>query len=202
MRWGVWLAFQLPFKVFLSRLQSRRNSAGVRVPTKYSPCQSVSICPCPSVHILYLLILQVYKAIFTSPSSAKDVSEEDNDENMPPAQVRKTLSSKKPVRRNVASKLHLNNKVTPRSIAYAAVQVGLFLLYDILCSSATASSISTCKQQVHGLRFMEDSTTTDCTIMLSMFLRIPLGLLRRNVPKIYSTGGRCEYFLFAQGTFD
>ena len=202
MRWGVRLAFQLPCKVFLSRLQSRCNSAGVRVPEKYSPCQSVSFYPCPSVHILYLLVLQVYKAIFTSPSSAKDVSEEDDDENMPPAKVQKTSSSKKPVRRNVASKLHLNNKVTPPSIAYAVVQVGLFLIYDILCSSETASSISTCKLQAHGLRFMEDSTTRDCTIMLSMFLRISLGLLRRNVPKIYSIGGRCEYFLFAQRAFD
>jgi len=188
--------------VFLSRLQSRRNSAGVRVPEKYSPGQSVSVYPCPLVHILYLLVLQVYKTIFTSPSSAKDVSEEDNEENMPPAKLQKTLSSNKPVRRNVASKLHLNNKVTPRSIAYAAVQVGLFLLYDILCSSMTASSISTCKLRVPGPRFMEDSTTRDCTIILSMFLRIPLGLLRRNVPKIYSTGGRCEYFLFAQGAFN
>ena len=149
-----------------------------------------------------LTCLQVYKTIFTSPSSAKDISEEDNDENMPPAKLQKTLSSNKPVCRNVASKLHLNNKVTPQSIAYAAVQVGLLLLYDILCSSVTASSISTCKLRVHGPRFMEDSTTGDCTILLSMFLRIPLGPLRRNTPKIYSTGGRCEYFLFAQGAFD
>ncbi|KIJ94639.1 hypothetical protein K443DRAFT_11933 [Laccaria amethystina LaAM-08-1] len=68
------------------------------------------------------LLIKVYKSIFTSPSSAKDVSE-DNDENMPPAKLQKTLSSNKPVRRNVASKLHLNGKVTPRSIAYAAVQL-------------------------------------------------------------------------------
>jgi hypothetical protein len=83
-----------------------------------------------SDHILYLLVLQVYKAIFTSPSSAKDVSEEDNNENTPPAaKAQKILSSDKPVRRNVASKLHLNCKVTPRSIAYAAVQVWLSLLW-------------------------------------------------------------------------
>jgi hypothetical protein len=43
---------------------------------------------------------------------------------------------------------------------------------------------------------------TDCrTVLLLMFLRILMGLLRRNVPKIYSTGGQCEwYFLFTQGT--
>jgi len=69
------------------------------------------------------LLIKVYKSIFTSPSSAKDVSEEDNTENMPPAKSQKTSSGNNPVRRNVASKLHLNNKVTPRSIAYAAVQL-------------------------------------------------------------------------------
>lgn len=145
--------------------------------------------------IFYLLVLQVYKAIFTSPSSAKDVLEEDDDENMPPAKLRKTSSSSKPVRRNVASKLHLNGKVTPRSIAYAAVQVCLFLLHDVrvLCSSVTASSTLTSKLQVHGPQFMKDSTTRVCTITLLMFLRIPLGLLQRDVPKIYWNGGRSEY---------
>ena len=78
--------------------------------------------------ILYLAFLQVYKAIFTSPSSAKDVLDEENDaENMPPTKSRKTSSNY--VRRHVASKLHLNDKVTPRSIAYAAVQVRVFILY-------------------------------------------------------------------------
>jgi hypothetical protein len=36
--------------------------------------------------VFYLVFIQVYKAIFTSPSSAKGISEEeDNAENMPPA---------------------------------------------------------------------------------------------------------------------
>ena len=90
---------------------------------------SLSKCvglPLPFSSYSYLLVLQVYKAIFTSPSSAKYVSEDDDDENMPPAKLRKISSSNKPVRRNVATKLHLNGKVTPRSIAYAAVQVCLF----------------------------------------------------------------------------
>ena len=94
-----------------------------------------------------------------------------DDENMHPEKLQKILSSKKPVRRNVASKLYLNGKVTPRSIAYVAVQVCLFLLYDILqvCSSITASSTLTCKLRVV-------STTMDYTIILSMFLKIHLGL--------------------------
>jgi hypothetical protein len=32
----------------------------------------------------------------------------------------------------VASKLHLNNKVTPRSVAYAAVQVSIYVSYIVL----------------------------------------------------------------------
>lgn len=88
------------------------------------------------------MFIQVYKAIFTSPSSARDVSEEeDNTENMPPAKLQRTSSKKKPqaVRRNVASKVNLNNKVTPRSIAYAAVQVGFMLLHIVLCLFVAAA---------------------------------------------------------------
>jgi hypothetical protein len=79
---------------------------------------------------LYLIFIQVYKAIFTSPSSARDISEEeDGAENMPPAKSQRTSSGNKPTRRNVASKVNLNDKVTPRSIAYAAVQVGFMQLH-------------------------------------------------------------------------
>ncbi|KJA14120.1 hypothetical protein HYPSUDRAFT_208728 [Hypholoma sublateritium FD-334 SS-4] len=70
------------------------------------------------------LLIRVYKAIFTSPSSAKNTPDEDEDvENMPPAKLQKISSGKSPLRRNVASKVHLNDKVTSRSIAYAAVQL-------------------------------------------------------------------------------
>jgi hypothetical protein len=69
------------------------------------------------------VFLQVYKSIFTSPSSAKNILDEENDtENVAPTNSQK-VSRNNSVRRNVASKLHLNNKVTPQSIAYAAVQV-------------------------------------------------------------------------------
>lgn len=82
-------------------------------------------------HASYLMFIQVYKAIFTSPSSAMDISEEDNAENIPPAKSQRTSSGNKPTRRDVASRVNLNNKVTPRSVAYAAVMVG-FLLYMLL----------------------------------------------------------------------
>jgi hypothetical protein len=138
---------------------------------------------------------QVYKSIFTSPSSAKNILDEENDaENMAPTKSQK-ISSNNSVRRNVASKLHLN-KVTPRSVAYAAVQVCTYVTvsYVIVYLFVTASSISTCKLRVLGLRFMVDSTIMDYITMSSISLRIPRGLLQRNEPRSYSTGGQCECF--------
>jgi hypothetical protein len=144
------------------------------------------------------MFIQVYKAIFTSPSSARDISEEDDAENMPPAKSQRTSSGNKPTRRNVASKVNLNDKVTPRSIAYAAVQVGFTLLHVTLYLFAAASCISTCKPRVHGPNFMEDLTTKDCITISLISSKIPLGLQQRIAPKTYLIGGRCEYSLFLQ----
>jgi hypothetical protein len=143
---------------------------------------------------------QVYKSIFTSPSSAKNTSDEENDaENVAPTKSQK-ISSNNSVRRNVASKLHLNGKVTPRSVAYAAVQVCVYVTvsYVDLDLSVTASSISTCKLRVHGHRFMVDLITMDYITISSISLRIPQGLLQRNAPTSYSNGGQCECFYFSQ----
>jgi len=143
---------------------------------------------------------QVYKSIFTSPSSAKNTLDEENDaENVAPTKSQK-ISSNKTVRRNVASKLHLNDRVTPRSVAYAAVQVcvNVTVFYVVLDLSVAASSISTCKLRVLGLQFMVDLTTLDYITMLSIYLRIPRGLQQRSAPRSYSTGGQCEYFRFSQ----
>jgi hypothetical protein len=137
---------------------------------------------------------QVYKSIFTSPSSAKNLLDEDDIENVALTKSQK-ISSNNSVRRNVASKLHLNDKVTPRSVAYAAVQV--CVCHGILCCvdlSVTSSSILTCKLRDLGLQFMVDLTTLDYITMLSIALRIPRGLLQRNVPRSYLTGGQCECF--------
>lgn len=114
--------------MFLCEVQTKYDPAGIRILEKHASCQSVSTISC--FFSLYLF-LQVYKSIFTSPSSAKNTLDEENDaENMPPFKSQKT-SSNKSVRRNVASKLHLNDKVTPRSVAYAAVQV---CVYVVVCS--------------------------------------------------------------------
>jgi uncharacterized protein DUF6698 len=142
---------------------------------------------------------QVYKSIFTSPSSAKDLLDEENGtENVAPTKSQK-ISSNSSVRRNVASKLHLNDKVTPRSVAYAAVQVcvchGVLRCLDL---SVASSSILTCKLRDLGPQFMVDLITLDYITMLLISLRIPRGLLQRNAPRSCSTGGQSECFRFSQ----
>ncbi|KAF8195032.1 hypothetical protein BJ912DRAFT_1056910 [Pholiota molesta] len=60
-----------------------------------------------------------YGAIFTSPSSSEAFDAED--ENGQARKRRRTSSQKKATKSNVATLLHMESKVTPRSIAYAAV---------------------------------------------------------------------------------
>ena len=184
--------------MFLCELQAKRESAGIRLLEKHASHQSAFIFSF-QFFILYLVFSQVYKSIFTLPSSAKNILDEENDtENMAPTKSQKILSNNS-VHRNVASKLHLN-KVTPRSVAYAAVQVctNVTVSYVIVYLFVTASSISTCKLQVPGLRFIVDSTTMDYITMSWISLRIPRGLLQRNVPRSYSTGGQHECFRLLQ----
>jgi hypothetical protein len=73
-------------------------------------------------------VYKVYKSIFTSPSSAADYCESEHENEAPLKAAKLSQSRKKATKRNVASKLHMNDKVTPRSIAYAAVQV-----FDAFC---------------------------------------------------------------------
>ncbi|KAJ3926634.1 MAG: hypothetical protein NXY57DRAFT_864688, partial [Lentinula lateritia] len=66
-------------------------------------------------------LLQTYRTIFTSPSSAKGQSEDV--ENLPPSKKKKTSNSH---RAHVANIIHMT-EVTPRSIAYAAVHLHIAL---------------------------------------------------------------------------
>jgi hypothetical protein len=73
--------------------------------------------------------VKTFKHIFTSPSSSHNISilddEEDNAENMLPSKKTRrteTGKTKANTRKAVAANLHMT-RVTPRAIAYAAVQV-------------------------------------------------------------------------------
>ncbi|KAF8179434.1 hypothetical protein BJ912DRAFT_855623 [Pholiota molesta] len=65
------------------------------------------------------LLLKTYGAIFTSPSSSEAFDAED--EGGQARKQRRTSSQKKATKSNVATLLHMEGRVTPRSIAYAAV---------------------------------------------------------------------------------
>ena len=78
---------------------------------------------CFPFHFFLVRLLKVYKSIFTSPSSAADGCESEHENEAPLKAAKLSQSRKKVTQRNVASKLHMNDKVTQRSIAYAAVQV-------------------------------------------------------------------------------
>jgi hypothetical protein len=70
---------------------------------------------------LIFIILEVFCAIFTSPSSA-DGFEEETAEG-PARKKQRTAGQKKATKSNVASLLNMDGKVSGRSIAYAAVLV-------------------------------------------------------------------------------
>ncbi|KAG2022248.1 hypothetical protein CC2G_000020 [Coprinopsis cinerea AmutBmut pab1-1] len=83
------------------------------------------------------LLLKMFRAIFTSPSSADSLPAQSDTENAsPPNAYRRTSKQRKPVRKNVAARLRMDNKVTPRSIAYTAVQ----LLFALSNASSWVSS--------------------------------------------------------------
>ncbi|KAG1719233.1 hypothetical protein EDB19DRAFT_1919191 [Suillus lakei] len=70
------------------------------------------------------LLVQAFKAIFTSPSSAKEVADEGNGANIIANNqcVNKDLYSHKRVKMHIAQIIKMN-KVTPHSIAYVACQL-------------------------------------------------------------------------------
>ena len=70
---------------------------------------------CDSIH-------QAFKFIFTSPSSAQDITCENDVENQAPQPLKRARRQKAPTRGNVANLLGMR-AVTARSIAYVAVQV-------------------------------------------------------------------------------
>ncbi|KAJ3996532.1 hypothetical protein F5050DRAFT_1807642 [Lentinula boryana] len=65
------------------------------------------------------LLLQVYRTIFTSPSSTSDRSADP--ENLPPSSKFQRTATH---HADVSQKMHMS-KVTPRSIAYAAIHIGI-----------------------------------------------------------------------------
>ena len=151
-------------------------------------------------HFFFFLVclLKVYKSIFTSPSSAADVvdNSELESENEPPSKAAKlSRSRKKATKHNMASKLNMNDKVTPQSITYAAVQVLFDLIHFIRIPTYIylySSFTSICRLLSDGMKFTEDSITVVFITTLLTFLKICKRALRRDTHKIYISGGLCK----------
>ncbi|KAJ3750344.1 hypothetical protein DFH05DRAFT_1563987 [Lentinula detonsa] len=101
------------------------------------------------------LLLQVYRMLFTSPSSTKDKS--DDLENLPPAPKKKkgTISH----RANVAQRIQMAS-VVPRSIAYAAIHLH-FALSDAPWWSATHNGYNYQDLWYFIVDFFEDPVDED-----------------------------------------
>ena len=118
-------------------------------------------------------LIQAYKHIFTSPTSAKDGTIILSDvENEPPPvpRSRKYMKSKKAIRKDVASSLQMNGKVSSRSIAYAAIQVFRFWLYRLLFLRLPSSFSLIFGTPLPGLHPMRGSIFTPAILSSSIFL--------------------------------
>jgi len=88
----------------------------------------------------------------------------------------------------------MNDKVTPRSIAYAAVQVFDLMHFVRLPTHVYlySSFTSICRPLSNGTKFTEDSITVAFTTTLLTFLKTCKTALRRHVHMTYLSGGLCK----------
>jgi hypothetical protein len=87
----------------------------------------LKVCCIPSpqmrLRCSFIAAIQAFKFILTSPTSALDIDcDDDVDEHVPAARKRFRRNQKAPTRGHVANLLGMKT-VTPRSLAYVAVQV-------------------------------------------------------------------------------
>ena len=123
-----------------------------------------------------LLLVKTFKHIFTSPSSSHDISivndEENNVENIPPSKKTRrteTGKAKANTRKAVAANLHLTS-VTPRAIAYAAVQV--WKVFEMVHISQFLSLLLHSLMHLPGALNTTAWTSTICITLLSTISRM------------------------------
>jgi hypothetical protein len=85
----------------------------------------VRVCIFSTLKLRLLTDSQTFCAIFTSPSSSEAFDGQESEEG-PHRKIPKTASQKKATKMNIATLLHMDGKVTPRAIAYAATLVCSF----------------------------------------------------------------------------
>ncbi|CAL1699862.1 unnamed protein product [Somion occarium] len=98
----------------------------------------------------------LYQAVFTSPSSATGSIDGDSDDE--DAARRKRRRGSRAVRSSVADKLHMNNQVTPRSIAYICV-LAHFSLTDATQWDTTVYDVDYTAMYEFIVDYLEDTPT-------------------------------------------
>lgn len=153
-------------------------------------------------HIRVTNSIQVYKHIFTSPTSAKDGSIKLSDvENEAPApRSRKVVKSKKVIRKDVASSLQMNGRVSSRSIAYAVIQVFCFPFKQIIVINGSSSFSLICGTLVLGLQSMLGLIFTHAIASSSISLMPLVVRTQKHVPGNFWIGGTCSAFFLFQST--
>jgi len=107
-------------------------------------------------------------------SAAADDCESEHKNQAPLKTAKLSQSQKKATKHNVISKLHMNDKVTLWSIAYATVQVfdsmHFVRIPTHICLYFSFTSI--CRLLSDGMKFIEDSITMVFTTTLLTFLKM------------------------------
>jgi len=127
--------------------------------------------------LLALIYGQAFKFIFTSPTSAIEVSINSSTNGaLPPKRSKKSAGA---TRSHVASLIGMR-RVTPRSIAYVALQVRCELVYS--CWMLTrSSSVLPLQVLLHGTQLMAYSTIKNSIMHVWTILRLFRGQLLRPV---------------------
>jgi len=157
-----------------------RMRMGILMPLRMAFCKGLSFCVyvfSPCAHPVYMTIdlLQAYRYIFTSPSSASD----ENLTSEPTAR-----------RRDVATMLRLDGKVTGRSIAYVTTQVCQVLqMFNVSSLTIFYSSFSHLAARKSGRKIMLAFTSPHCIISSLTPSKILKTTKPRRAPRNSCNGG-------------
>jgi len=138
------------------------------------------------------LLLQVYCSIFTSPSSSEGFDDENDDG--PTRKKHKSGRQMNATKSHVASLLNMDGKVTGRSIAYAAVMVGLLLLV-IYSLQVGYSLYLTYRMRRSGSKYIAVSAMSVSTTSLSTTSKRKTMPPRSSELKNFLHGGIIRSFL-------
>lgn len=141
---------------------------------------------------------QAYKFLFTSPTSAAEVSLDTTGpqpEDLPPR--KRSRRTGPATRSNVANIIGMQS-VTPRSIAYTAVQAWIFnaqVVFDHSLIAVSSSYVLHYPVLVLGVLSTWTSITRSSITPLSITLRLPQDLLPKPLLMIFLLGGISACFL-------